>query len=195
MPPDNLYELIVTLRLVIDRCVRQKEPLFIALIHFYKAYDRVPRNYLLTLFKSLGCGIVMLTALTSLFSETQFNLGATLITAVMGVKQGSPTTCFRFILFADEFIRLVKERSGIDGFLKWFHLLMLMDDTVLIAISRKRLIEKLNLLVLWCNKSGMVINEDKNQFIAFVTTTPAERNPIILKLHHWHKRTGVHVHS
>ena len=65
-------ELIVTLRLVIDRCVRRKEPLFIAFIDFSKAYDRVPRNYLLTLLKSLGCGIVMLTALTSLFSVTQF---------------------------------------------------------------------------------------------------------------------------
>ena len=126
----------------------------------------------------------MLTALTSLFSVTQFILGATLITAIMGVKQGSPTSCFLFILFVDEFIRLVKDRSGIDGFLKWLHLLMLMDDTVLIATSRERLIEKLNLLVFWCNKSGMVINEDKTQFMAFVTTTPAARNPIILKLHH-----------
>ena len=174
----------MTLRLVIDRCVRRKEPLFIAFIDFSKAYDRVPRNYLLTLLKSLGCGIVMLTALTSLYSVTQFILGATLITAIMGVKQGSPTSCFLFIVFVDEFIRLVKERSGIDGFLKWLHFLMLMDDTVLIATSRERLIEKLNLLVFWCNKSGMVINEDKTQFMAFVTITPAERNPIILKLHH-----------
>ena len=138
-------ELIVTLRLIIDRCVRRKEPLFISFIDFSKAYDRVPRTYLLNLLKSLGCGFVMLSALTSLFSVTQFLLGATVITAVIGVKQGSPTSCFLFILFVDEFIKLVKERSGLDGFLQWLHLLMLMDDTVLLATSRERLIEKLKL--------------------------------------------------
>ena len=177
-------ELIVTLRLIIDRCVRRREPLFIAFIDFSKAYDRVPRNYLLNLLKSLGCGAIMLNALTGLFSVTQFILGATLITAIVGVKQGSPTSCFLFILFVDEFVRLVKERSGLDGFLEWLHLLMLMDDTVLIATSRERLVEKLGLLAQWCNKSGMVINEDKTQFMAFVTTVKEERKPIVLKLHH-----------
>ena len=118
-------EHIVTLRLVIDRCVRKKQPLFIAFIDFSKAYDRVPRNYLLNLLKSLGCGAVMLTALTSLFWTTKFVLGATLITAVIGVKQGSPTSCFLFILFVDEFLRLVKSRSGVDGFLGWLHLMLM----------------------------------------------------------------------
>ena len=177
-------EHIVTLRLIIDRCVKRKEPLFIAFIDFSKAYDRVPRSYLLNLLKSLGCGVVMLTALTSLFWVTQFVLGATIITAVVGVKQGSPTSCFLFILFVDEFIRLVKGRSGIDGFLSWLHLLMLMDDTVLFATSRERLIEKLNLLAEWCNRCGMVINEDKTQFMAFVTSNPNDRMPIVLNLHH-----------
>jgi len=177
-------ELIVTLRLIIDRCLRRREPLFIAFIDFSKAYDRVPRNYLLTLLKSLGCGVVMLTALTSLFWVTQFVLGTTIITAVIGVKQGSPTSCFLFILFVDEFVRLVKGRSGLDGFLKWLHLLMLMDDTVLMATSREGLKEKLNVLAEWCDRSGMVINEEKTEFMAFVTTSVEDRSPIVLKLHH-----------
>ena len=143
-------ELIVTLRLIIDRCMRLKVPLFIVFIDFSKAYDRVPRNYLLKLLKALGCGVVMLTALTSLFWVTQFILGSTIITAVLGVKQGSPTSCFLFVLFVDEFIRLVKERTGTDGFLDWLHLLMLMDDTIIFATSREQLCEKLELLVKWC---------------------------------------------
>ena len=179
-------EHLVTLRLVIDYCIRNKQPLFIAFIDFSKAYDRVPRSYLLNLLKSLGCGVVMLTALTSLFWATQFILGTTLITAVIGVKQGSPTSCFLFILFVDEFIKFVKGRSGLDGFLKWLHLLMLMDDTVIFATSRQGLIDKLNLLAQWCDKSGMVINEDKTEFMAFVTTDPEARKPINLQLHHGH---------
>ena len=127
---------------------------------------------------------MMLTALTSLFCVTQFVLGATSITAIVGVKQGSPTSCFLFILFVDEFIKLVKGRSGVDGFLEWLHLLMLMDDTVMFATSREGLIEKLNMLAQWCDKCGMVINEGKTEFMAFVTTEPDAREPIMLKLHH-----------
>ena len=44
-----------------------------------------------------------------------------------------------FILFVDEFLWLVKGRSGLNGFLKWLHLLILMDDT---ATSREGLTEK-----------------------------------------------------
>ena len=61
---------------------------------------------------------------------------------------------------------------------------MLMDDTVLFATSRQRLIEKLNLLAFWCDKCGMVINEDKTKFMAFVTKDEDDRKPITLKLHH-----------
>ena len=176
-------EHIVTLRLIIDRFVRKKTPLFIVFVDFSKAYDRVPRNYLLNLLKKLGCGVVMLTALTSLFWVTWFVLGATVITATLGVRQGSPTSCFLFILFVDEFIRLVKTRSDVDGLLQWLHLLMLMDDTVILATSRQRLCEKLNVLVDWCNKSGMVLNEDKTEFMAFCSPKE-EKTPIILQLNH-----------
>ena len=172
-------EHIVSLRLIIDRSVRKRSPLFIAFIDFSKAYDRVPRNYLLNLLKHLGCGVVMLTALTSMYWLTQFILGATVITAVLGVKQGSPTSCFLFILFVDEFVRLVKGRSMSDGFLDWLHLLVLMDDTVILATSRERLQEKLDMLVEWCDVSGMVINEDKTKFMAFCSPAGEKCNIVL----------------
>ena len=140
-------EHIVALRLVIDRCTRKKTPLFIAFVDFSKACDRVPRNYLLNMLKVLGCGGVMLSTLTSLFWLTQFILGSTIITATLGVKQGSPTSCALFTLFVDELIRLLEGRSGRVGFLEWLHLLMLMDDTVIFATSRQQLCKKLNVLV------------------------------------------------
>ena len=176
-------EHIVALRLVIDRCMRKKTPLFIAFIDFSKAYHRVPRNYRLNMLKVLGCGGVMLSAPTSLFWLTQFILGSTIITATLGVKQGSPTSCFLFTLFVDELIQLVKGRSGRAGFLEWLHLLMLMDDTVIFATSRQQLCKKLNVLVEWCDKSGMVINEDKTEFMGFCSLDD-EKCPIILHLKH-----------
>ena len=65
----------------------------------------------------------------------------------------------------------------------WFHGVMLMDDTVIFATSRERLCEKLNVLAQWCNKSGMVLNEDKTQFMAIGAET-CDKVPIVLHLHH-----------
>ena len=172
-------EHIVTLRLIIDRCTRLKAPLFVAFVDFSKAYDRVPRKYLINLLRALGCGRVMLTALASMYWLTELILGSTVIAATLGVKQGSPTSCFLFILFVDELIKLLKLNSPMEGFLKWLHLLMLMDDTVILATSYEKLQLKLDILVQWCDRSGMVINEDKTKFMAF--SSPSERKrPIFL---------------
>ena len=163
--------------MIIDRCKRKKQPLFLAFIDFSKAYDLVPHCYLMKLLKSLGCGAVMLMALVSMYSLTQFFLGSTIITAALGVKQGSPTSCFLFIVFVDVMIKMVKSVQP-DRFLKWLHILMLMDDTVLMASSRERLVEKLQKLVEYCTESGMVINEDKTKFMVICPASPRDRESI-----------------
>ena len=96
----------------------------------------------------------MLSALIGMYQLTQFVLGSTIITAKLGVNQGSPTSYFLFILFVDEFINLMKGRLNPDGLLDWIHLLMLMDDTVIMATSREQLLLKLSILLEWCNGSG-----------------------------------------
>ena len=85
---------------------------------------------MLELLMRLGCGRLMLAALRAMYRLTQFVLGSTLIQATLGVKQGSPTSCFLFTLFLDECVKLIKAQSEDDGFLQWLHLLVLMDDTV-----------------------------------------------------------------
>jgi hypothetical protein len=178
-PKRGCPEHYVALRMIIDLFMKSKTPLFIAFIDFSKAYDRVPRSYMLKLLKTLGCGKVMLAALTSMYTVTQFLLGTTLVTAVLGVKQGSPSSCFLFILFVDELVRFVK-LSPPDGLLGWLHLLVLMDDTVIIATSHEKLCQKLEVLAEWCNRSGMVINEDKTEYMSF---NSPEKQPIFLNTH------------
>ena len=165
--------------MIIDLFMKTKTLLFIAFIDFSKAYDRVPRSYMLRLLKKLGCGKIMLAALTSMYTVTQFILGTTLITAVLGVKQGSPSSCFLFILFVDELVRFMK-LSPPDGLLGWLHLLVLMDDTVIVASSHEKLCQKLDMLAKWCNQSGMVINEEKTQYMSF---NSSEKQPIVLNTH------------
>ena len=178
-PKRGCTEHFVALRMIIDLFMKTKTPLFIAFIDFSKAYDRVPRSYMLKLLKRLGCGKVMIAALTSMYTVTQFLLGTTLITAVLGVKQGSPSSCFLFTLFVDELVRFMK-LSPPDGLLGWLHLLVLMDDTVLLATSHEKLCQKLDILAKWCDQSGMVLNEDKTQYMSF---NSSEKRPITLKTH------------
>ena len=109
-------------------------------------------------------------------------LGSAIITTTVGVKQGSPTSCFLFIVFVNSFIRILKSRCEPDGFLRWLHSLMLVDDTVILATSRERLIQKLSLLQECCQNTGMVINEKKTEFMAINGTVmePGKRRTLYL---------------
>ena len=60
---------------------------------------------------------------------------------------------------------MYREKCGDDGFLKWLHVLLLMDDTVIMATSRARLQEKLNILNHFCVSYGMVVNRSKTKFM------------------------------
>ena len=60
---------------------------------------------------------------------------------------------------------LFKERCGPDGFLAWLHLLVFMDDTVILSTSRNGALTKLALLKEFCNTHGMFVNVSKTKFI------------------------------
>ena len=172
-------EHVLTLRLWMDYCKRKRHKLFICFIDFSKAYDRVPRGKLFALLMSLGCGSVMLCALMSMYSVTSCILGTVLITCTIGVRQGSPTSVFLFIIYVDVLIKMIKSRSVCDGFLSWVHLLMLMDDTVIFATSRKKLEEKLAILKEYCDEYGMIVNEVKTEFMV-VNGSPCDREVIVV---------------
>ena len=172
-------EHILTLRLWISFCKRKRKKLFIAFIDFSKAYDRVPRGKLFSLLMRLGCGAVMLGALMSIYSVTSCILGTVVITCTIGVKQGSPTSVFLFIIYVDVLIKMVRSKSPLDGFLSWLHVLMLMDDTIIFATSREKLVEKLGILNEYCVEYGMQVNESKTEFMV-INGTATDRKDIIL---------------
>ena len=62
--------------------------------------------------------------------------------ANVGLKQGSSASCILFIVYVDKMIKMVKTSFQADGFLGMLHILMFMDDTILLATSREKLIEK-----------------------------------------------------
>ena len=134
-------------------------------VDFSKAYDRVPRNKLMMCLKKAGCGSAMLMALVAMYQVTRSMLGMAVITATIGVRQGSPTSCFLFTIYLNALVKMYKEKCADDGLLKWLHVLLLLDDTVIMATSRGSLQEKLNILYHFCVSYGMVVNRSKTKFM------------------------------
>ena len=176
-PGRGCMEHIISLRLLLDYATYKRQKLYIVFIDFSKAYDRLPRDILIKTLKHLGCGMIMLYAIMSMYKVSYSVLGAAVITAAIGIRQGSPTSCFLFTCYVDRLIKMVKERSGADGFLRWLHVLMLMDDTVILATSREQCLQKLNIVVEFCNLYGMMLNQGKTKFMV-VNSTRQDKLPL-----------------
>ena len=136
----------MTLRLLTDFARRRRKKLFVTFIDFSKAYDLVPRHILARILMRLGCGIVMLGIICAMYNVTESIIGTAMFVTTIGVRQGSPTSCLLFIIYVNDLIKLIKDNCTNDGFLKWLHILVLMDDTVLLSTSRERMIHKLSLM-------------------------------------------------
>ena len=172
-------EHIVTLRLIFNVFIRKKVKLFVVFVDFSKAYDLVPRSKLFDILIELGCGATMLSALISMYSNTTNILGSTIITSTIGVRQGSPTSCYLFIIFVDVLILFLKSKCSPEPILGWLHCLMLMDDTIILATSREKMMEKLQLLDKYCKESGMRVNASKTKLMV-INGTPLDKIPFVL---------------
>ncbi len=191
----SCLEHIVTLRLLCDTARRKKLKLYVTFVDFSQAYDRVPRNVLFKVLKRLGCGAVMLSALVAVYTLTESWLGPVTIVLSLGVRQGAPTSCILFIIFVDELIKLVKECCGLDGFLRWLHILVLMDDTVLLATSRDKMIDKIKILQEYCIEYGMRINESKTKFFVINGDRGDQSNMVVEGLKIEHCNTYIYLGS
>ena len=179
-PKRSCTEHIVTLRLIISYAMAKHLKLWILYVDYSKAYDRVPRNKLLQILIRLGCSAAMLYALVYMYSSTYSIIGSSVVTATIGVRQGSPLSGFLFIVFMNGLIRLLKSRCPHDGWLKWLHSLLLMDDAIILATSRESFLHKLEVLHEYCESHGMLVNETKTKFMVINGDT-ADRADI-----HWY---------
>ncbi len=103
----------------------------------------------------------MLCALIAMYTVTESLVGTAVVSIILGVRQGSPTSCLLFIIFVNDLIRLIKEGCGHDGFLQWLHILVLMDDTVLLSTTRANIMRKVSFLQDYCTEYGMKVNQSK----------------------------------
>ena len=157
-------EHILALRLMIDYAVKEKHKLFVLFVDFSKAYDKVPRRILFETLQQLGCGGRFLQALMTIYKKTINILNSEYIKATIGVKQGGPMSCLLFIIYLNVLALMLKS-LGDDSYLEDVHALMLMDDTVLLASSREKIVEKFIVLMQFCEEYGMVVNEIKTKMM------------------------------
>ena len=157
---------------------RKKMKLFVTFIDFSKAYDSVPRYKLFLLLKQMGCGMTMLLALVAMYRCTSSVIGTAIVAATIGVRQGSPTSCMLFILYVNIMIKMLKQGSPFDGFLSWLHIMVMMDDTILLSTSREGMLNKIKILYEYCSMYGMIVNNSKTKFMV-VNGSHMDKEPFV----------------
>ena len=107
---DVYIEQILTLRLLIENARLKKKKLFILFVDFQKAYDKVPTGKMMECLRNNRCASNMLKAIHTLYKETKFTLRSATVDANTGVRQGAPTSCLLFTLYADVLRQMLNAR-------------------------------------------------------------------------------------
>ena len=158
-------------------CKKRPKKLFLLFIDFEKAYDKVPRRCLFDELRLLGCGRNFIAVLARIYSNVKLIFKTAIILCSIGVRQSAATSVLLFIILLDRMVKMIKDIEN-DDFLKSNHALLLMDDTVLFASSRERLVEKLRIVQKVCYMYGMSINVKKTKFMV-INNNEHDKIPII----------------
>ena len=169
-------EQIFVIRLLIDIARKCGFTLFIGVIDYQKAYDKVKRFALLDRLHKKGCGTIFLMAISAALVCSSGLIGSQLFDTSAGVRQGASSSCPLFVFFIDATIEAINS-YGPDGWLDTLHTLLLMDDTVIFATSKAALQAKLRLLKQSADKLGMEIHPTKSKFLAINSD---DKTPIVI---------------
>ena len=169
----------LSLHILMNIAKTSKGKLYILFVDFSKAYDRVSRSKLMRMLKQSGCGRLMLRAILLMYKVTKLIYQDTIIRTNTGVKQGSPSSGFLFTFFINPLVKMLKKVDN-DGFLEDLHCLLMMDDSVILATTKERFVEKINILIHFCEDQGMVINELKTKFMV-INKDEDDKNDIVIR--------------
>ena len=89
---------------------------------------------------------MMLQAIKAMYTCTKNILRSAVINAAVGVRQGSPSSCLLFVIYIDHVVRMLKGAVVTDGVLGSLHILLLMNDALIKATSRKMCLRKLTVI-------------------------------------------------
>jgi hypothetical protein len=104
-------------------------------------------------------------------------IGSESFDTTSGVKQGGSSSVKLFTAYIDPTIDAVNS-LGPDDWLENTHILLLMDDTAIMATSREKMAEKLNTLKTKAEEIGMILHPTKCQYI---TVNTPDSEPFIFE--------------
>ena len=146
-----------------------------AFIDYRQTYDRVDRHKLLQYLENIGCGRNFLLA-----RQHSMNANGVIGTekfATTGVKQGGSSSVKLFTAYIDPTIDAVNA-LGPDDWFESKHILLLMDDKVIMATSREKLqAKKLEALKAKADAIGMILYPTKSQCM---TVHSVNKEPFLL---------------
>ena len=169
-------EQIFVIRLLIDIARKCGFTLYIGVVDYQKAYDKVKRFALLDRLHKKGCGTIFLMAISAALVCSAGLIGSQMFDTSAGVRQGASSSCPLFVFFIDATIEAINS-YGPDGWLDTLHTLLLMDDTVIFATSKAALKAKLILLKRSADKLGMEIHPTKSKFLVINCD---DKSPIVI---------------
>ena len=90
----------------------------------------------------------MLSVIAAISRTTKSVSGSTIMSAIIGVHQVSPTSCLLFVLFLNELVKMYKSWCKDNGLLNGY----ILDDAVIVARTRKLCLDKLKIMIYLCDE-------------------------------------------
>ena len=158
---------IFHLRCIVQRCICDKQKLFITAIDFDGAFDRVKRSTLLKKLLLFGASSLFVHCLANLYSisgNTIYRNGAS-VTYMLhsGIKQGLPLSPYLFLFYINDVFDFLDGIFGTNNnnVLDNLHILIHADDANLIATTRELMLRKLKSMLKYCQLNSVVLQVTK----------------------------------
>ena len=162
-------EPVFLIRAMINHCIRTKQKLFVICVDFEGAFDRVSRHKLFRKLQLFGIGTTFLFCIIAIYTytdciiyqkETNFTYYL-----MAGIKQGLPFSPWLFLFYINDIFDMFEGIYGKSDFLNALHLLIHVDDTTLIATSRRLAESKIRSLITYCKRNQINLELSKCEFV------------------------------
>ncbi len=87
------------------------------------------------------------------------------------------------ILFRDDVIVIIREGNVYDSFVPWLHILVLMDNMVLLSPPQNGMLRTLTQLQNDCTYYGMAVSQSKTKFFVIIDSESSSRKTWKLTRH------------
>ena len=164
------------LRHMVDKAKHEGRPLYALFIDFEKAFDRVPRDFLVERCKQLGCSGPFLTAMINMLEDIQMqvkcdgSLGKPIKTSKLGIKQGGLLSPVKFGSFMEQLLDLIMLKlPGMGPKIADLivPILMYADDVTALVTSPDDMAALIHIIELFCRLFGMKLNASKTFAVIF----------------------------